>query len=662
MQKNFYYIIDRLNKLKKSLYYNEEVKREMEDINILIFSKDKKLKNKLHQEFSERTCNLMFLEKIKEIEDTIDENFSDVIIIDQAKKELQEIISCLKSLHNQYPLIIKILLYSENINEKELIQYINQGIIQKFFFRSLPASEIKQGILSCLHFIMPIKSFQSQIYLLKTRLTDLNEIGISLSSEHDLSVLLNKILKEARKITNSEAGSLYIIKENKLSFEVTQNDYIDRRDGPDKETFQSFILPLSTQSISGYVALTGETLNIEDVYKIPDECPYSFNIEVDKKTGYRCKSMLVVPMKNEKDEIIGVLQLINSLDPQGKITTYDKDDEQVVLSLASQAAVSICNTFLIIEIKNLLSSLVEYSSSLIDARSSHTAGHSQRVALYTMEIAKAINKQKEGPFSSIKFSPEEIDELRFSAYLHDIGKIGVPEMILDKKNKLSDEHIELIKQRFDCIKALYESSYYRAQSGKKPLPGMEINSQEELQKKIAEIDLDFKMIKKINIPDIYRSRDAKRIKKISEKKYIDLDGNVKNYLTTFEAENLAILQGNLTDKEREEIKNHINHTINILSKIPFPKDLKNVPFYAGAHHERLDGSGYPKGLNSKDLPLQCRILALVDFYEALTAPDRPYRKPMSREEALEILKEEVYKDHCDQSLVEIIEKENLLKL
>ncbi len=313
----------------------------------------------------------MFLEKIKEIEDTIDENFSDVIIIDQAKKELQEIISCLKSLHNQYPLIIKILLYSENINEKELIQYINQGIIQKFFFRSLPASEIKQGILSCLHFIMPIKSFQSQIYLLKTRLTDLNEIGISLSSEHDLSVLLNKILKEARKITNSEAGSLYIIKENKLSFEVTQNDYIDRRDGPDKETFQSFILPLSTQSISGYVALTGETLNIEDVYKIPDECPYSFNIEVDKKTGYRCKSMLVVPMKNEKDEIIGVLQLINSLDPQGKITTYDKDDEQVVLSLASQAAVSICNTFLIIEIKNLLSSLVEYSSSLIDARSSH---------------------------------------------------------------------------------------------------------------------------------------------------------------------------------------------------------------------------------------------------------------------------------------------------
>jgi HD-GYP domain-containing protein (c-di-GMP phosphodiesterase class II) len=651
-----------MSKFKKIVNYSEEIKREMEAANILIISRDRKLKNNLHQELSDKKCNLFFLDKINKIEDTIEEKPPDIIILDQGKKEFQEVLACLENLKKREPLIIKILLYSEKIAEKELILYMNQGIIHKFFPRDFSASQIKQGILSCLQFLHPVKSFQSQISLLKTRLKDLNEIGISLSSEHDLSVLLDKILREARKITNSEAGSLYIIKDNKLSFEVTQNDYIDRRDGSDKDTFQSFTLPLSTQSIAGYVALTGELLNIEDAYKIPMDCPYSFNIEVDKKTGYRCKSMLVVPMKNEKDEIIGVLQLINSLDTQGRITIYDKDDEQVVLSLASQAAVSICNTFLIIEIKRLLSSLVEYSSSLIDARSRHTAGHSQRVALYTMEIAKSINRQREGPFGSIKFTSEEIEELRFSAFLHDIGKIGVPEMILDKKNKLSDEYIELIRHRFDLIKALYQSSYLRNKAGMRPLSGMAMHSEEELKKKKAEIDLDFEVISKMNIPGAYTDGDAKRIQQIAEKKYTDLDGNIKNYLTPEEVKNLAILQGNLTDQEREEIKNHINHTINILSKIPFPADLKNVPFIAGTHHERLNGSGYPKGLNSRDLSLQCRILALVDFYEALTAPDRPYRKPLSREEALSILKEEVYRDHCDQNLVELIEKENLLRL
>jgi len=314
------------------------------------------------------------------------------------------------------------------------------------------------------------------------------------------------------------------------------------------------------------------------------------------------------------------------------------------------------------EIKKLLSSLIEYSSSMIDARSRHTAGHSQRVAIYTMEIAEAINRQNQDPFASISFSPEEMEELRFSAYLHDIGKIGVRERVLDKRNKLSDEHMELIKQRLDFIKVIYHASYLRNKADLSSSDDLKINSIEELNNKIAQIDADFEFIKKMNISIYLVDDDVEQINQIAQKKYRDLNGKKKKYLTPFEVENLSITRGNLTDEERNEIQNHIKHTINILSKIPFPKDLNNVPFFAGSHHERLDGCGYPKGLKSEQLPLQCRILSLVDFYEALTAPDRPYRKPLSREKTLKILKEEAKKNHCDMNLIELIEKENLLQL
>lgn len=634
----------------------------MEKFNFLIVTQDERLKKTLHRELSKKADILLFFPHTMDILDAIEMQNIDVLIIDQLKGKEDEIWELCNFIKEKYPLIIKILLSDPALQETDLVQQLNKGTINMFIPRNLSPTIILEEIKECIKCLYPVKDYQEKIKLLESSLRKLNEIGISLSSEHNLSILLNKILKEVRKITNSEAGSLYIVKDNKLSFEAAQNDYIDRRNGPYQKTFQSFTLPLSTKSIAGYVALTGEILNIEDAYNMPKDCPYSFNIEVDKKTGYRCKSMLVVPMKNEKDEIIGVLQLINTLDANGNITTYDKEDEQVVLSLASQAAVAVCNASLIMEIKKLLSSLIEYSSYLIDARSRHTAGHSQRVALYTMEIAEAINKQKEGSFASITFTPEEMEELRFSAYLHDIGKIGVSERVLDKKNKLSDDHMALIKQRFDFIKTLYQINYLKNRAALSSDTNLKISSKEELNKKIEEIDADLEFLKKMNIPSTFTKKDSKRIRQIAQKEYINLQREKKKYLTPFEVKNLIVLQGNLTANERTEIQNHINHTINILSKIPFPKDLKRVPFFAGSHHERLDGCGYPKGLTSEQLPWQSRILALVDFYEALTAPDRPYRKPLTRNKALKILKEEAKKNHCDKNLVQLIEKENLLQL
>ena len=635
---------------------------KMEQFSFLIVTQDEKLKKALKRELVSDVYKLLFIPFIREVLPELEKQVIDLLIIDQSKENKEEVFQLFNNITGRYPSTIRILLPSSSLKEEELIHQLNQGNIQKFIPQSLPPSEMKEAIEQCLHCLYPLKNYKRKINLLQNRLKELNEIGISLSSEHNLSVLLDKLLKEARKITNSEAGSLYIVKENELSFEVAQNDYIDRRKGSHKKPFSSFTLPLSTESIAGYVALTGKILNIEDAYEIPKDCPYSFNIEVDKKTGYRSKSMLVVPMKNEKEEIIGVVQLINSLDSKGKIAAYDIEDEHAVLSLASQAAVSICNASLLTDIKQLLSSLIEYSSSLIDARSRHTAGHSHRVALYTMEIAKAINRQNEGHFASIFFSPEEMEELRFSAYLHDIGKIGVPERVLDKRNKLNDEHIELIKHRFDLIKALYQASYLKDKAAQGSTTGSDISSEEELKEKMAELEAYFEFIKKINISSSLMKQDIQKIKEIAQKEYTNLQGKKTKYLSSFEVENLSISYGNLTDKEREEIENHINYTITILSKIPFPKDLRNVPFFAGSHHERLDGGGYPRGMKSEQLPLQCRILAFVDYYEALTAPDRPYRKPLPREKALQILKEEAERGRYDNNIIELIEKENLLKL
>ncbi|MDZ7308819.1 MAG: GAF domain-containing protein, partial [candidate division KSB1 bacterium] len=287
---------------------------------------------------------------------------------------------------------------------------------------------------------------------LQAQITRLNQIGIALSSEHNLHKLLELIVKEARSFTDADGGSLYIKEGDKINFLVAQTESLERRTNS-KLSFKSFSVPLTKASISGYVAITGEILNIPDVYHIPPTVEYRFNKDFDIKMDYRSKSMLTVPMRDHQDQIIGVLQLVNSMDATGKVVPFKKEYEALILSLASQAAVAIRNAKLIEEIKELFRSLVRYSVKAIESRSPHTAGHSGRVTKYAVRIAEAINEETDGRLGKIKLSPEQIEELRMCSWLHDIGKIGVKEAVLEKSTKLNEAQMETIAQRFEMIKA-----------------------------------------------------------------------------------------------------------------------------------------------------------------------------------------------------------------
>src|SRR5574341_421962 len=286
---------------------------------------------------------------------------------------------------------------------------------------------------------------------LKLQITRLNQIGIALSSEHNLNKLLEIIVKEARSFTEADGGSLYIKEGDKLNFLVAQTESLEHR-SKSKHSFKSFYVPLTKASISGYVAITGEILNIPDVYHIPPTVEYRFNKDFDVKMEYRSKSMLTVPMRDHQDEIIGVLQLVNSMDQAGKVTPFKKEYELLILSLASQAAVAIRNAKLIEEIKELFRSLVRYSVKAIDSRSKHTAGHSSRVAKYSKRFAQALNEEQDGRLGKIQFTPEQIEELYMCGLLHDIGKIGVKEAVLEKTTKLNEAQMEAIASRFESIK------------------------------------------------------------------------------------------------------------------------------------------------------------------------------------------------------------------
>ncbi len=466
----------------------------------------------------------------------------------------------------------------------------------------------------------------------KELIARLNNIGIALTSETRLDRLLELVVKEARNFTNAEGGSLYLKKDDGLHFLVAQNEVIDKIR---KEPFKSHILPLDRRSIAGFVSLEGKVLNIEDVYKLCD-VPYSFNREFDVMYNYRSKSMLVVPMKERDGEVIGALQLVNARDENGNVIPFDPIYEQLIASLASQATVAISNAILIEEIKKLLKSLVEYTATAIDARSPHTAGHSRRVATYSLNIARAINEENRPPFDKIEFSEDDLEELYFSAWLHDVGKIGVREAVLDKSRRLSTQKMDEIRTRFKLIKLC------ASLKGDK--------------KTLSVLPSYLAFIEKLSKRSFITEEELNFLKEIRRKRVTLPWGEEISYIKDDEFENLSIPKGNLTKKEYEEIKSHVIHTLRIVGKIPFPKNLKNVPTFAACHHELLDGTGYPKGLTAKDIPLQTRIITVADIFDALTAKDRPYKKSVPLNKALEILKEEAEKGKLDRDIVWIFEK------
>ncbi len=494
------------------------------------------------------------------------------------------------------------------------------------------------------------------------------QIGLALSAERDVHKILEMIVQEARNVTHADAGTLYIVDsgEKLLRFQIIQNDSLNIRiGGTTGKEVPLPPIPLEVRgepnyaNVSSYVALTGRTVNIEDVYET-EIFDFTGPKKYDASTGYRSKSMLVIPMKNHEDDIIGVLQLLNALDPEtGEVIGFSQELVSLIASLASQAAVALTNAQLIQDLRNLFYSFIRSIATAIDEKSRYTGGHIRRVVDLTMMIVEAVNETRQGPLAAVHFSADEVEELRLAAWMHDVGKITTPEYVVDKSTKLQTifDRIELLETRFDLVGKTIEEQYLLEKlqglsREKPPAPCLE-DPDSKRENALQALEQDRAFVRGCNDPDRFLSdADLERLRQIARKTY-RLNGRVLPYLTEDELYNLSTRKGSLTEKERETIRQHVVMTRRILSEIPFPKKLRHVPLYAAGHHEKLDGSGYPLGLKVHQLPIQARIIAIADVFEALTARDRPYKDPLTLPQAMKVLQSMSDAGHIDPHLFQV---------
>jgi HD-GYP domain-containing protein (c-di-GMP phosphodiesterase class II) len=507
---------------------------------------------------------------------------------------------------------------------------------------------------------------ESGSYTYPDHIKRLTEIGVALSAEKNINHLMEMILSEARAFTNADGGTLYIMSDDdtELLFTIIQNDSINVQMGGTKGRITWSCVKMKNDdgspnhsNVSSHAVITGRAVNIDDVYAAKG-FNFSGTKKFDRENGYRSKSMMVVPMRNHENEIIGVLQLINALDPKtGEVISFSRQSEAMTLSLASQAAVALTNNQLIHDLESLLESFIKAIASAIDEKSPYTGGHIRRVAKLTMAIAHKINEVKSGHFADTRFSVDELKELRMAAWLHDIGKITTPEQVIDKAKKLETvcDRINEIIARIEIIKKDY---LITAKAAVKTRAQTKANVK-NIQKEIKSLDEDRQFLEKINTGlDYMDNKDIAKIKKIATRKW-NLNGRLKPLLTKDEIYNLSVPFGTLNEKEKRIVTNHAAVTKKILSQLPFPKKMRRIAQYASAHHEKLDGSGYPTGLKGDNIPLQSRIIAVADIFEAITAKDRPYKKGKSAAEALKIMKDMVRDNHIDANVFELFVKEKI---
>ena len=499
---------------------------------------------------------------------------------------------------------------------------------------------------------------------LGAQIKKLSDIGRALSGVHDLNTLLEMIVDQARNFTYADAGTLYIIEDNTLHFKIVQNDSLKIRLGGGAETIPFAPIELIESNVSAYVALKGVSVNIPDVY---DTNLFDFTgpKKFDKSTGYRSQSMLVVPMRNHENDVIGVLQLLNATNPLSKeVVSFSQDYENLCESLASQAAVSITNAKLIANMTELFEAFVKVMATAIDEKSPVTGGHIRRVADLTLTMADVIHNTKEGPYKDITFSPDQVYELRIAAYMHDIGKVTSPVEIVEKSKKLQTifDRVQYIRLRMAYIrqKIILEgqnSKIELLQNGadSEKLKAIETETHNKLEE-IAEIR---EFINKCNEPSEFLDDETlDKLKEVSRKTYIDDEQQQQPFLTEDELVNLSIRRGSITEAERKKMQDHAAVTLKMLKQIPFTKKLKNIPGFAGAHHEFINGKGYPLGLKGDEIPFEGKLMAVTDIAEALTASDRPYKKAMPLETVNRILRSMAEKEELDNNLVELfIEKE-----
>jgi HD-GYP domain-containing protein (c-di-GMP phosphodiesterase class II) len=513
-------------------------------------------------------------------------------------------------------------------------------------------------------------------------LEELNRVGIALSETHDVERLLALILSKAREIAGADAGSLYLVeqpggsangsaphagtgeeKTRQLRFRLKQNDSV-------QFPYTEHTLPITESSMAGYCALHGEVIELADAYRIPNSRPFQFNSSFDEEAGYRTRSLITLPMKNGKGEVLGVLQLINcKRNPKARLTDanavhryvhpFPERAVRLGLSLASQAAVAYENSQLYRDIENLFDGFVNAAVKAIEQRDPTTSGHSQRVCQMTLALAEAVDREPQGPYADLRFSREQMKELRYAALLHDFGKVGVHEEVLVKAKKLYPLQFSRLLDRFDYIRRDIEAR--NAEQKVELLLGNPRKKEAEARARlkllddeagrlIAELDRYVEFVTRVNEPTILPSSEFELLAEISQKTYRDPRGAERPYLTSEEVRYLSIPRGSLDATERRQIESHVTHSFNFLAQIPWTPEYRGIPEIARAHHEKLNGQGYPNGLKSAEIPVQAKMMTICDIFDALSASDRPYKRAVPTDRALEILKLCVRDEEIDSEL------------
>ncbi len=488
---------------------------------------------------------------------------------------------------------------------------------------------------------------------------NLNRIGIALAAETDPTRLIADFLSRARALTHADAGSLYLVERDgegveQLQFKAAQNDSVKLR-------FEESSLPLDSRSIAGHAATTGRVIRIDDVHAIAEDASYRFNRSSDDDTGYRTESMLAVPMKNVQGRVIGVLQLMNrkhSVVPDLSTTAvmrretvpFDDRDEEIARSLAAQAAVALENARLTAHLRNLFDGFVAASVTAIEQRDPTTSGHSQRVAVLTCALAEAADRAATGAYSGFRISPQELTALRYAAVLHDFGKVGVRESVLVKARKLPPGRLELLRERFERARlASAVRLWERAAGGEIPLEA----ARREIAAAEARFDSAWQRVLEADVPAVLPQPPNEALREAEVLEFPLGNGDRERLLADEDARYLAIARGSLDEAERREIESHVTQTHRFLSKIPWTPELARVPELAWLHHEKLDGSGYPRGLRGEEIPPPARMMTICDIYDALSAADRPYKRAVARDAAIDILRKEAARGALDRDLLEI---------
>jgi len=582
------------------------------------------------------------------------------------------------------------------LSDKQFKDPRMDGGVYTYLPPNIPSTLMERAVenaLDHIHLLATRRDVNERLAGATKEINDLNLIGAALSAEHDTEKLLEMILTKSREITRSDAGSLYLVEEaaedteavalasppefagaklvvspkvrtkKVLRFKLAQNDSLN-------VPFREVVMDISDKSIAGYVALTGDVINLDDAYHLPEGVPYSYNRKFDNNSGYRTKSVLAVPMRNAKGEIVGVVQLINSKrdfesrlsSPQAvtsQVVSFPIRQQELVASLASQAAVALENSRLYEAIQRLFEGFVRASVIAIEARDPTTSGHSFRVANLTVALAEAADKSETGPYSLVRFSRDQMKEIRYASLLHDFGKVGVREEVLVKAKKLYPAQLDLIRQRFQFVKrsmqveVLQSRLDYVLEKGRDQYLQNIGQFDAKLADNLKELDGHFSTILQSDEPTVLPAGNFEKLLDIAARHFQDFDGGDQQLLTGDEVRLLSIRKGSLDDNERKQIESHVVHTFNFLNQIPWTKEIRNIPEIARGHHEKLTGKGYPNCLTAPEIPLQTRMMTISDIFDALAASDRPYKRAVSTERAIEILQMEVKDGNLDPNLFEL---------